>query len=76
MAEIKSVPCADCGKRFPPYVMDFHHTDRNKEFGVASGKNRNFNKVLTEIAKCVILCANCHRIREYASGQAPSFGAR
>jgi hypothetical protein len=25
--ELKDNPCTDCGVRYPPYVLDFHHLD-------------------------------------------------
>lgn len=30
----KSVPCVDCGKEYPPYVMDFDHVRGNKKFTI------------------------------------------
>ena len=63
----KNVPCADCGKKYPYYVMDFDHL-RDKEFNIASwlwsGKGRQ--QVLTEMKKCDVVCSNCHRIRTHA----------
>jgi hypothetical protein len=61
--KLKDVPCADCGGRFPPECMDFDHTENNKSFNIAPNRNVSWDRVLTEIAKCDIICANCHRIR-------------
>jgi hypothetical protein len=45
--------------------MDFDHVSGKKENNVgtmvAHGWNRD--RVLAEIAKCDLVCANCHRIR-------------
>ncbi len=43
--------------------LDFHHSNPNeKEYGVgAMAKDFAWDKVLAEIEKCEILCANCHR---------------
>lgn len=27
LSEIKNIPCADCGKSYPSYVMDFDHRE-------------------------------------------------
>ncbi len=60
-------PCADCGKFYPSYVMDFDHK-YNKKFlisrSVSSGIH-TLDKIKEEISKCDIVCANCHRIRTF-----------
>lgn len=66
--ELKSeTPCADCGNKYPPYVMDFDHRDPSKKsFSVAKFKSTNsVERVLKEIAKCDVVCANCHRERTF-----------
>jgi hypothetical protein len=68
----KDKPCADCGQRFPPYVMDLdHRTDCDKVLEVAQmiALNWSKEKVLAEIEKCDVVCANCHRIRTFTRGQ-------
>ena len=59
----KSKPCADCGSSFPAAAMDFHHVGDDKSFGLASVGGRSRTTIDREIAKCILLCANCHRIR-------------
>jgi len=63
----KKLKCEKCGdKRF--YVLDFHHRNENeKVFGICAGVSRGFSKkrILEEIKKCDILCANCHRELHY-----------
>lgn len=61
----KSVPCADCGNRFPHFVMDFDHRDpstklRDVSYLMNSGQRQ---AMIDEIAKCDVVCANCHRFR-------------
>lgn len=64
--EIKSVPCKDCGNRYPPYVMDFDHRNPDdKLFNISTGKAKRWEVVLAEIAKCDVVCSNCHRIRSH-----------
>lgn len=60
-------PCADCGIKYPSYVMDFDHLDGfEKEFNIGSASQRyTLEKVKIEIEKCEVVCANCHRIRTY-----------
>lgn len=64
---IKSVPCAGCGGSFPPYVMDFDHRDPStKKSEVSFLINKTgapWSSVLEEVAKCDVVCANCHRMR-------------
>jgi hypothetical protein len=57
-------PCTDCGIVYPPYVMQFDHLDgTTKTANVASLRNKE--KILLEVAKCELVCANCHAIRSY-----------
>ena len=64
LAEAKSVPCTDCGVSYPHYVMDFDHLS-DKEFGIAQMRRRRmaFSRIRAEIAKCEVVCSNCHRER-------------
>ena len=62
---IKGVPCKDCGGIFPPYVMDFDHINDDKAGNLSAMKTYHIDKILAEIAKCEIVCSNCHRIRTY-----------
>lgn len=56
--------CQDCGGIFPSYVYDFHHLDPNeKEYSPGQILDRKKEIVDKELSKCVLLCANCHRIR-------------
>lgn len=57
-------PCADCGERFPAICMDFDHLKgKNKSVsGLVSGAYR-LELIKEEIAKCEIVCSNCHRLR-------------
>lgn len=44
--------------------LDFHHVDAaSKAFGIYDGarRGRSLSSLDAEIAKCVVLCANCHR---------------
>jgi hypothetical protein len=55
-------PCIDCGE-IDPLVLEFDHLG-DKNFNIAHGlRDRNWQTVLDEIAKCDVVCANCHRRR-------------
>jgi hypothetical protein len=59
---LKSNPCVDCGEN-DLIVLEFDHQS-DKSFDVAYGiRNCNWEAVLAEIAKCEVVCANCHRRR-------------
>ncbi len=60
--EYKGGKCERCGYDKYPDVLEFHHLDpQSKEASWNEMRKWNWNKVLTEIDKCSILCANCHR---------------
>ena len=67
--QLKDRPCMDCGGRFPPECMDFDHVRGVKNFGVSSRATSPKSLILTEIAKCDLICSNCHRIRTKARKQ-------
>jgi uncharacterized OB-fold protein len=64
--KLKSVPCMDCGRSFPPYVMDFDHVRGRKSYEIS--RVRSMAKVLAEVGKCDVVCSNCHRIRTHSRG--------
>jgi hypothetical protein len=65
--ELKShYKCEICGEaRW--WVLEFHHEDKSKKDSDVSVliNEGNKEKVLSEISKCVVLCANCHRDLHY-----------
>jgi hypothetical protein len=68
--QAKDVPCADCGVRYPHYVMDFDHVEGEKLANLASMKSTGVGKqkFMDEIAKCEVVCSNCHRVRTWGEG--------
>jgi len=60
--------CMDCKVRYPYYVMDFDHL-RDKRFSLAHRKDNHISRIKEEIAKCELVCANCHRIRTWKRKQ-------
>ncbi len=61
--------CVDCGFRGNKYpqVLDFDHIEgkSTKKFEIASWRKSvlSISAVKTEMQKCELVCANCHRIR-------------
>lgn len=60
----KNLACADCGLA-DFRVIEFHHTDDNKEQNISEMMGFGFDSIMKEVEKCVPLCANCHRIKHY-----------
>ena len=55
-------PCVDCGER-DPIVLEFDHL-RDKSFAIGQALHGyRWQTILDEIAKCEVVCANCHRRR-------------
>jgi hypothetical protein len=55
--------CYDCQGIFDNIVYDFHHTTDDKEGNLSDLLHSTPEKAFEELNKCVLLCANCHRIR-------------
>lgn len=61
---LKEVPCKDCGVEYPYYVMDFDHRDGNTKLrNVGANASYGWKMLKEEVAKCDVVCVNCHRIR-------------
>lgn len=54
-------PCLDCGGEYPPDAMGFDHVLGDKVIGITQMWSWKREKVLAELAKCELVCANCHR---------------
>jgi hypothetical protein len=62
----KDRPCADCGGRWHPMVMEFDHlpgTSKLINLGDCRARKFGLKRILEEIAKCEVVCPTCHRIR-------------
>lgn len=50
-----------CGES-DPVVLDYHHTSGEKDMNIGNMiSSFPMGRILDEIAKCEVLCANCHR---------------
>jgi hypothetical protein len=58
----KGLSCARCSESHPA-TLQFHHRDpKEKDFSVSMFRRGKYSKerILAEIAKCEVICANCH----------------
>lgn len=67
LKQLKAKPCMDCGNTFHHAAMDFDHRPgetkvKSVSLLMASGL---IEAALAEIAKCDLICANCHRVRTF-----------
>ena len=65
----ETLSCGGCGyskekrgKKFSTWALQFHHHDSSKEANVGQMISDGFSlrKIFEEIAKCLVLCGNCH----------------
>ncbi|WMI33749.1 HNH endonuclease [Streptomyces phage Patelgo] len=56
-------PCTDCGTD-DIRVLEFDHLG-DKLYNIAQMRYYRLEKIQAEVAKCEVVCANCHRIRTY-----------
>ena|ERR1700677_3651617 len=64
---LANAKCIKCGESHIG-CLDLHHRDpKEKEFGLGyiAQKNITRKRILKEVTKCDILCANCHRKLHY-----------
>lgn len=61
----KERPCADCGIQYPYWVMQFDHVRGIKVINLSKCYLATTGKILGEINKCDVVCANCHANRTH-----------
>jgi len=65
--EYRGGKCSVCGYKKHLAALQFHHTEpEHKDFRISILRNRSFEKLKSELDKCIVLCANCHAV-EHAS---------
>jgi len=63
--------CIDCGWSGHQSAFQFHHTNpKEKEFIIGNVANKSWDSILSELKKCILLCANCHAIRHSSKNEA------
>lgn len=61
--EYKLTLKCECGEDHPA-CLEFHHKDpvtKEKTLSMAAGQGWGKKRILEEVSKCKIVCANCHR---------------
>ena len=60
--DYKGGKCQCCGYDKYQGALEFHHIDpTEKDFSIGNAKLTSFNKIKTELDKCILVCSNCHR---------------
>lgn len=57
--------CVDCGYCEKSEALDFDHVRGIKLFSPSEGVSKRMEVLEDEIAKCEVVCANCHRVRTF-----------
>lgn len=62
----QSLECAFCGEKHHA-TFDFHHLEKHPSNRKVSAllANHNYGAAFNEVSKCIVLCANCHRIHHF-----------
>lgn len=60
---LENHPCVDCGET-NLLVLDFDHEgNKTKAVMTMYGAGNSLSNIIKEVEKCVVRCANCHRIK-------------
>lgn len=65
---IKAAPCSDCRVSYSPWIMQFDHLDGKAKIDNVASMIHDLKSeaaILNEIAKCELVCANCHADRTH-----------
>jgi len=69
IADILGGKCQLCENVFPLAVYDLHHVENKDESISNLMMNGSFSRIAKEASKCILLCANCHRIEHHHKEQ-------
>jgi len=67
----RTLKCTKCEQNHPA-ALDFHHVDPSEKENIVSNlvSSGRFAAAMEELQKCIVLCANCHRIHHYEENSA------
>lgn len=66
LASLKDKPCTDCGQKFHFSSMQWDHLpEYEKKHNIGHMTKMSKERILKEIAKCELVCANCHAYRTW-----------
>lgn len=57
------IGCKDCGYHAHHAALEFHHEGSDKTLNLSFAKS--LSQAKSEMAKCIVLCSNCHRVRHW-----------
>jgi hypothetical protein len=57
------VGCMDCGYRGHPAALEFDHRPGEEKLFCVGSNVAMLSRLWTEMQKCDVVCANCHRVR-------------
>ncbi len=70
MVEHFGSKCHDCSGEFHQCVYEFHHLDpTQKDVNPSKALTWSMERMWKELAKCIMLCSNCHKIRHFGGVQ-------
>lgn len=62
LVKYKGGKCERCGYDKCIDALEFHHLNPNeKDFGLSCNSTVSLEKLKSEVDKCIMVCANCHR---------------
>lgn len=68
---LKGGCCEKCGYNTSLAALSFHHRDpkeKSHQLDMRTLSNRSWDKILKELEKCDLLCANCHMEEHHGCG--------
>ncbi len=66
--QYKGEKCQICGYDKCKQALEFHHLDPNtKEILISNNWDKSLELLKSELDKCILVCANCHREIHYKS---------
>lgn len=75
---LKKNPCSDCKQTFHPTAMEFDHLPEHEKIDSITAlvtHGASLEAILLEVAKCELVCANCHRVRSAQRREKRRLGA-